>query len=78
MKRTASGFTLVELLVVLAITSILASMIAAGVSVAKGHSKSMVCVSNLKQLGLASQMYWNDNAQQTFPYSSSRDENGKS
>jgi prepilin-type N-terminal cleavage/methylation domain-containing protein/prepilin-type processing-associated H-X9-DG protein len=76
MKRALHGFTLVELLVVIAIISLLATMIGAGLSKAKGSAKNAVCVSNMKQIGLASQMYWDDNAQRTFPFLSSRDMDG--
>jgi prepilin-type N-terminal cleavage/methylation domain-containing protein/prepilin-type processing-associated H-X9-DG protein len=76
MKRAKHGFTLIELLVVMAITSLLLTMIGAGLSKAKGSAKNVLCVSNMKQLGLASQMYWDDNAQRTFPYLTSRDMDG--
>ena len=76
MKRTLHGFTLVELLVVMAIISLLVTMMGAGLSKAKGSAKNALCISNMKQLGLASQMYWDDNAQRTFPYLSSRNMNG--
>ncbi|MBT5925477.1 MAG: type II secretion system protein [Verrucomicrobia bacterium] len=69
MNRTQQGFSLIELLVVIAIIGILVSMIGAGLVKAKGSAKNVQCISNLKQLGLASQMYWDDNDQRTFAYS---------
>lgn len=61
-----SGFTLVELLVVISIISILAGLLAPALSATKEKGRKVQCMNNLKQIGVAVAMYLNDH-DETLP-----------
>ncbi len=66
LSRAREAFTLIELLVVIAIIAILAAMLLPALARAKESGKTIACNSNLRQLGLAMQIYVGDN-QGTLP-----------
>ncbi|HOJ31749.1 MAG TPA: prepilin-type N-terminal cleavage/methylation domain-containing protein, partial [bacterium] len=60
MNRTKNAFTLIELLVVIAIIAILAAVLMPVLSKAREKARAAVCVSNLKQMGIAMVMFLQD------------------
>jgi prepilin-type N-terminal cleavage/methylation domain-containing protein len=59
--RLGQAFTLVELLVVIAIIGVLASLLLPALARTKDQGRNTVCVSQLRQLGIATRVYAGDN-----------------
>ncbi len=65
-RPSCRGFTLVELLVVMALVALLAGLLLPGLSRAKTKAMNAACLSNLRQLGMATRVYA-DNNQERLP-----------
>lgn len=60
-RRSTAGFSLVELLVVIALIAILAALLLPALAGAKAKAQAVGCLNNLKQLAVATQAYMADN-----------------
>ena len=64
----APAFTLIELLVVIAVMAVVSALLLPALARARTTAQRSACMSNLRQLGLAAQMYCADNAGNFFYY----------
>ncbi len=68
MHRRRRGFTILELLTVVAIIGLLVSILLPSLSAARRTAKANACLSNLKGIGTAFAVYLNDNEDQLPPF----------
>ncbi|HZL37910.1 MAG TPA: type II secretion system protein [Tepidisphaeraceae bacterium] len=66
-SRRCRGFTLVELLVVIGIIAVLLSLLMPALSRVRQQGNQVVCASNLRQVGIALQMYANNSRGWLYP-----------
>ena len=66
-KKNVLGFTLVELLVVISIIALLLATLMPALGKARESAKTVMCAANLKQQGLASDMYSQNNSDALVP-----------
>jgi prepilin-type N-terminal cleavage/methylation domain-containing protein/prepilin-type processing-associated H-X9-DG protein len=59
--RRRAGFTLIEMLIVVAIVALLAALLLPSLNRAREHARRVQCASNLRQVSLATIMYANQN-----------------
>lgn len=68
-RQKKGGFTLIEMLVVVAVLGILAALLFPAIGSARGRAQTSGCASNLRQIGVAANAYAMDNGGRLPPYS---------
>ncbi len=71
-----SAFTLIELLITIAIIAILAALLLPALAQSKQAAQRIQCAGNLRQFGMATEMYWDDYSGNSFPYEGVTTNNG--
>ena len=65
--KSKSAFTLIELLVVISIIAVLMAVMMPGLRKARESAKTLICSSNIRQIGYAFNMYIDSQKNKTFP-----------
>lgn len=68
MRLRNDAFTLIELLVVISVIALLVAILLPALKSARDSARALGCASNLRQFGLASFMYGEDNQEVVLPY----------
>ncbi len=66
-NRPRAGFTLVELLVVMAIVALLSGLLLPAMGGVRGKTREVKCLSNLRQMGMAWMLYANNARDRAMP-----------
>jgi len=73
-RTTRSAFTLIELLSVVAIVGVLAALLAAAISTARSKSRRLVCLNNVRQIGVGISLFTTDHGEYPLGYNPHRHE----
>ncbi len=68
LKGHRTGFTLVELLTVIAIIAVLATLMASGLGGTRQRSQQVACRNNLRQIAIATEIYHDDTSRRPRSY----------